>query len=273
MVTKVRSKIIYEDEEIIVVHKPAGLAAQTSKIGEQDVVSEMKNHIASENKEKQDHKKQNRLSQGTPYIALINRLDQPVEGIVLLGKTENAARELSRQIQTHEMVKKYYAVISGKIPMEEKTLIDHMRKNPKTNMSEIVENSKEKDVKRAELTYQVLEYVDNKIEIGMDCVQYTASLADITLKTGRHHQIRLQMAHAGMPLLGDGKYGSRESIELSRKIRQREIALCAYHLSFVHPGTKKKMDMEIKPEGALFHIFPRIRKSEKYKRSYRSNFS
>jgi len=260
VVTKVKSKIIYEDEEIIVLYKPAGLATQTSKIGEQDVVSEMKNHIATENKEKQDQRKRKLPPQGTLYIAIINRLDQPVEGIVLLGKTDRAAKELSRQIQTHEMKKKYYAVINGKTPMEEKTLIDYMRKNPKTNMSEIVSESKEKDVKKAELTYQVLEYVDNKVEIGMECVQYTASLIDITLKTGRHHQIRVQMAHGGNPLLGDGKYGSQESIGLSRKIHQREIALCAYELIFFHPITKKRMDIKIRPEGTLFQVFETIKK-------------
>lgn len=248
-----RSKIIYEDQQIIAVHKPAGFPTQTSKIGQQDVVSEMKNHIAADNGQNQEC--------GVPYIALINRLDQPVEGIVLLGKDENTARELSRQIQTHEMEKKYYAIISGRIPMEEKTLVDYMRKNMRTNLSEIAENGKDKDVKRAELSYQVMESVDNRMEIGMDCVEYTATLMDITLKTGRHHQIRLQMAHAGMPLMGDQKYGSAESMELSRKIHQKDVALCAYHLAFLHPRTKKKMCVEIKPDGMLFQSFEQIKRT------------
>lgn len=252
-----RAKIIYEDEEIIVVHKPAGFATQTSRVGQQDVISEMKNYIASKNTQGNENS----------YIAVINRLDQPVEGIVLLGKTEDAAKELSRQIQSHEMEKRYYAVIYGKAAVEEQTLVDYMRKNPKTNTSEIVENSKEKDVKKAELSYKVLEVVDNRMEIGMDCVEYTATLMDITLKTGRHHQIRLQMAHAGMPLLGDQKYGSQESMELSRKIRQREIALCAYHLTFFHPKTKRKMNLEIVPQGMLFQNFQHIKRPKEQKKT------
>lgn len=240
-----RTKILYEDEDIIVIHKPAGFATQTSHIGQQDVVSEIKNYLAEKMKKQ-------------PYIGLINRLDQPVEGIVLLAKNEMAAKELSEQIQKNQMKKSYYAAIQGKPQRKEGTLVDYLRKNTKTNLSKVISLAEgqrpSREEKRAELTYQCIGTVENSLEIGMNCVKYTMSLMDIQLKTGRHHQIRVQMSHAGMPLLGDSKYGNKESIQLSQTLRLRNVALCAYRLLFQHPVTKEEMNIVIEPENQLLHI-------------------
>lgn len=228
-----KSKVIYEDKSIIVIHKPAGVATQTAKVGQIDVVSEVKNYLAGEQE---------------PYVALINRLDQPVEGIVLIAKDDFAAKELSAQLQKNQMQKKYYALVLGQPKKKEAMLKDYLVKDSRTNASRIACNEKEKGAKCAELSYHILRSMYKSYETEGERVQVSTSLADITLKTGRHHQIRVQMAHAGLPILGDSKYGSAESIELSQRIGMKNVALCAYSLTFIHPKTKKEMHMQVESE-------------------------
>ncbi|MDD2972362.1 MAG: RluA family pseudouridine synthase [Lachnospiraceae bacterium] len=245
-------KILYEDEDVLVIYKPAGTATQTNRVGQQDLLSLCKNELARRAAKDGRGDK----SDVEPYVALINRLDQPVEGIVLLAKNEGAARVLSEQIQKNQMKKSYYAAIFGKPITSEGVLVDYLQKDSKSNLSHIVsipEGQKvPKNVKRSELSYKCIKTVDNSLEIGMECVKYTISFLDIQLRTGRHHQIRVQMSHAGMPLLGDGKYGSAKSIEISQKIHHRNVALCAYQLSFRHPSTREEITFTIEPEGTIF---------------------
>lgn len=227
--------ILYEDKHIIVCHKPSGIATQTSRLGEPDMVSDIKNYL------------------GNPYTAVIHRLDQPVEGILVFAKTKEAAAELSRK----NMDKKYYAVVCSdyngilqqKVGNEKHTLINYLLKNGKENISKVV-TKEVKDAKKAELDYQVISIYDNLEKDGK-----VTALLEVHLKTGRHHQIRVQMGNAGMPLLGDWKYGSEESIEMSRSLHIKEICLCAYHLSFIHPVTKKRMDSTIVPRGNSWKQF------------------
>ena len=215
-------KILHEDEHVIVCYKPAGIATQTAKMGAQDMESLLKNYL---------YKKEKKM----PYLAVIHRLDQPVEGVLVFAKTPFAAKELNKGMQGAGFGKFYKAVLCG-VPKEQKaTLADYLVKDGKTNTSR-VGKKEEPEAKKAVLSYEVLKQEKDK------------SLVQVKLETGRHHQIRVQMAHMGCPIWGDTKYNSSESVDKSWK----NIALCAYHLEFIHPKTKKKMVFEIEPEGEGF---------------------
>ena len=215
-------RILHEDEHVIVCYKPAGLATQTAKMGAQDMESLLKNYLCKKEKK-------------MPYVAVIHRLDQPVEGILVFAKTPFAAKELNKGMQGAGFGKYYKAVVCG-IPNEKKAVLeDYLIKDGKTNTSRVGKKD-EAEAKKAVLAYEVIQQTDNK------------ALLKIKLETGRHHQIRVQMANMGCPIWGDTKYNSAENVDKSWK----NIALCAYHLEFVHPKTKKKMVFEIEPEGEGF---------------------
>lgn len=224
-------KILYEDKYLIVVKKDAGIATQTAQTGQKDLVSELKNHIHDANP-----------TQKEPYLGVIHRLDQPVEGILVFAKTPEAAKALSKQLQEGEMKKEYMAVVCNSVEPGIHTLVDYLKKDERTNTSSVVRVN-EKNAKRAELTYQEYEnrnpsmdFIRNRLEIRAEL-----HLVKIRLFTGRHHQIRVQMANAGMPLLGDRKYGKPvEGYDGG-------INLCAYHLVFRHPNTRKEMEFRIIP--------------------------
>ena len=242
-----KEDIIYEDNDIIVCHKKAGIATQTAKLGEADMVSALKNYLKNS------------------YVAVIHRLDQPVEGILVFAKNKKAAAHLSNQNAAQSMSKKYYAVVllttqdpnpvaiqtSGDIMSAESgkeyVLVDYLLKDGKSNTSKVVD-AKTPEAKRAELSYEIV-----KILAPEETGQRT--LSRVQLKTGRHHQIRVQMANAGMSLLGDTKYGSEDAKEYSRLQRIKNVALCAYHLEFVHPVNGKKMEFNIEPKGEAFRPF------------------
>jgi len=170
-----------------------------------------------------------RMQKGDPsYIGVVHRLDQPVSGVMVFAKTKEAAADLSRQIATKTADKYYYAVTDG-IPDKAKGVLeDYLLKDGKTNLSKVVD-SKTAGAKRAELSYEVL--AENQ----------TQALLRIKLATGRHHQIRVQMANAGCALVGDRKYNFKENI----KAGNQPMCLCSYKLGFLHPVTKKKMIFEI----------------------------
>lgn len=230
-------KIIYEDKDIIVCHKMAGVPVQTGKIGAIDLVSELKNYLMKSAKEKPVKE---------PYLGVVHRLDQPVEGVILFAKNQAAAGALSKQLTTGIMNKCYYAVAAG-VPdkgKEQGTLTDYLMKDNKTNSSFVTTKDKGKESK---LEYTFI----NQVAAG----DKTYALYDIHLLTGRHHQIRVQMANANLPLLGDKKYGSDFSSALSTELHVKNVALCAYKSEFTHPLTKKKMEFKIHPEGQIFQQF------------------
>lgn len=232
---QINEDILYEDKEIIVCHKRAGIAVQTARLGEADMETILKNYLK------------------TSYVAVVHRLDQPVEGVLVFAKTKNAASSLSRQSKGQMMNKRYYAAVAAEKPVLTKgecVLTDYLWKNGKDNISQVVRPDR-KDAKRAELIYEV---IDMREPSGQDGEEKIA-LVRVRLKTGRHHQIRVQLAHAGMPILGDAKYGSRESKIYSSKKHIKNIALCAYGLEFSHPGTGKRMDFRITPSGEAFELF------------------
>ncbi len=232
--------IVDEDNDIIVVHKPAGLATQTARLGEKDVVSELKNHLACQ----EDKKMRNMSDSADPYVGIVHRLDQPVEGLLVFAKNREAAAKLSSQTAERIMGKSYYALVIGKPENDKGELKDYLRHDKQSNRVYIAPaGGLLGSSKAACLQYTVLDYQEN------------VTFLDIRLITGRHHQIRVQLSNAGLPLLGDQRYGSTESQEISRRMNCWKIALCAYRLELLHPRTGKWKNYEIKPDNQVFSSF------------------
>lgn len=225
---------LYEDEALLVVRKPIGIESQTSRGFEPDMVSEIKNYFNSLS-----------TKQGEPYVGVIHRLDKPVSGILVYAKTQKAANALSKQISDGTMKKRYYAVLCGKPVDIVGKCVDYLLRDGKNNCSKVVDKGITGG-KRAELYYEVLKTLEVDGE--------PLSLVRIELLTGRHHQIRVQMAHMGTPIWGDNKYNPDFNGQNKEK-KRGSVALCAYELSFVHPDTKKKLSFCVKPEGEVFNQF------------------
>ena len=235
-----KTEVLFEDRDVLVIYKPSGFAVQTSRVGEADVVSELKNYL------RQKEKAEN-LVGGIPYLGIIHRLDQPVEGLLVFGKNKQATSFLSGQLQKEggggTFHKKYYAVLCGKPFSLEGTVEDFLYKNK--DRAEVAKNGSVPGAKRA-----VLRYIVRQVR-EVDRLY----LADIEIQTGRFHQIRAQMAHAGTPLLGDLKYGNEETKAMARKLGIQTVALCAHSLCFLHPVTKQEIRFQIKPKGRAFSFF------------------
>lgn len=217
--------IIYEDKDIIVVRKPAGQESQGGKSFSMDLLSELKNYLA---------RKQNNMN---PYVAVVHRLDRPVSGVMVYAKTQLAAACLSKQIQNGQMKKRYYALLSCPIVPESGTLEHYLGHDKKRNQSFVAAKG-EAGAKLARLNYHTvpLDTFDEWKDMQKITPGWNLSLVDIELLTGRHHQIRVQFAAMGCPLLGDKKYSNIQQPNMSNR-----IGLCAYQLEFWHPTTKKKM--------------------------------
>lgn len=223
--------LLYEDKDILVVEKPAGIPVETSRIGSKDMVSLLRNHLAETVKNHQD---------GIPYLGMIHRLDQPVQGVMIFAKNQKAAASLSKEIAQNEMKKTYLAVVEGKAK-EAETLTDFLLKDGRTNTSRKVPKGT-KGAKEARLSYECLKILETP-----DPGQPVLSLVRIHLFTGRHHQIRVQMASAGLPLYGDRKYNPVSA--------GPTLALCAFELTFRHPSTRKSMTFSCQPAGEIFRRF------------------
>lgn len=236
-----QSRILYEDRDILVCYKPAGLAVQTARVGQADMVSELKNYLAKA---------------GSSYLGIVHRLDQPVEGVLVFGKTGKAAAALSRQLQEGLLHKKYYAVVCGKPEKEQGELVDYLRKNADSK-AEVLSGTEEENTraggKRAVLRYRCLETAKLQ-RIGQKGVG-DLTLLEVRIDTGRFHQIRAQLSHAGLPILGDSKYGNEEALELSARLGIRHVSLCACQTVFLHPATGQALCFEEKPQGKAFSFF------------------
>lgn len=242
-----RTEILYEDKDLLVVRKPAGLATQTSRVGQVDVVSELKNYIGAAG------------SSSPPYLGIVHRLDQPVEGLLVFAKNKKAAGELTGQFcgqgAESRLNKQYYAVLYGNPSQKEGELVNDMYKD-KGGRAVIADstagvNGKGITLKRAVLHYRILQTV--RIPSGEEI-----SLADIQIATGRFHQIRAQMAHFGTALLGDEKYADEGTKACSHRLGIRNVALCARRLTFIHPVTGKKVCFETRPTSEVFALFDKI---------------
>lgn len=242
--------ILYEDDQILVCIKPAGMKTQTGKISEKDMVSEINNYINKEAK---------RAGKKVCPIFLIHRLDEPVAGILVFAKTKEAASELNSQIRDDVFEKCYYAVVCGNanlIKAKEYSnnsndtqnlnsenmyiLSDYLVKDTKSNKA-IISDKNNKDAKKAILEFRVVSTGTEAKGFSLYGKEY--SLLDISLHTGRFHQIRCQLSHAGLPIVGDVTYGGEEITDLMQK--RKGIGLLAYRLCFRHPVSKKKMEFKL----------------------------
>ena len=210
--------VIYEDNHIIVVEKQPNIPSQADKTNEIDMLTIVKEYI---------REKYNKP--GNVYIGLVHRLDRPVGGVMIFAKTSKAASRLSESIRVKEVKKEYLAVVDGRFEKEKDILEDYLYKDERNNMSKVVDKNK-KNAKLAKLDYEVLKYNEVK----------NLSLVKVNLYTGRHHQIRVQLANSKHSIFGDQKYGTRGNL--------KQIALWAYKLTIIHPITKEKMEFENYPE-------------------------
>ena len=237
--------IIKETRSWIAVHKPAGIAVQTRKVGMTDLESELLKLQKSRMSETQQAGKATGNA-AVPYLAVIHRLDQPVEGIVLFAKNAAAAASLSGQMQQQHMTKEYLACVhrTGALGSEDggdewHVLEDYLVKDGRTNCSRVVSPGTS-GARKAVLEYRVM-------EISGD----TALLA-VRLHTGRHHQIRVQLSHAGLPIVGDRKYGRGSEGAGSASGGDHDCedsfpALCAHRLTFRDPDTGRKTELKTVP--------------------------
>lgn len=197
--------ILYEDNHLLVVKKPANIPVQADSSHDVDLLSLCKEDL-----------KIRYQKPGNVYLGLVHRLDRMVSGVMVFAKTSKAASRLSTSLQHHEFEKDYLAIVEGSLPDLVGKLEDYMAKNQSQNKSYITSH---KEGKYAALEYQLIQ--TNKEQ----------SLYKIHLLTGRSHQIRLQFASRNHPLIGDHKYHTTP--------QEVDICLFAYHLSFPHPITKQ----------------------------------
>ena len=216
--------IIYEDNHILVVEKPANIPVCEDNSHDLDLLTMLKRYI----KDKYN-------KPGNVYLGLVHRLDRPVGGIMVFAKTSKASSRLAKQIQGHEMDKIYYAVINGKIDNEGE-MVDYLYKDKMNNMSYVTDKNKGK---KAKLKYKRIGYnKDNDY-----------SLVEVFLYTGRSHQIRVQFASRGYSLVGDQKYGEIRD-------NKTNIALYSHKLVFNHPTTKERVEFNLDiPKRYPFDLF------------------
>lgn len=243
-----KTVIVYEDSDILVCDKPAGLAVQSARASQMDMESELRNYLHG----------------GALHV--IHRLDQPVEGLLVFAKSRAMAAALEAQMQDGRLQKYYRALVCGRMQQTEGRLIDWIVKEgngiakivtesmddggqtaPEEDMVMAADDAARKKQKgcgcvhavpkRAVLSYQV-EYYDTDTDV---------SNVKICLHTGRFHQIRLQFSHAGHPLAGDRKYGGEAARVHAGALGLTNVALCAERLCFLHPRSGKKMDFSVTP--------------------------
>lgn len=205
-------EILYEDNHVIVVYKPANILSQGDATGDKDMLTIIKEYI------KEKYKKP-----GNVYLGLVHRLDRPVQGIMVFAKSSKAAARITKQIQNHKFHKHYLAIINGNLKDKKGEFHDYLEKLENGN-TVVTDN---KHGKESILRYEVIKEFKNY------------SLVRIELVTGRHHQIRVQFASRGYPLVGDQRYGIED---------KKQICLCSYQLSFLHPITKERLNFERYPD-------------------------
>lgn len=215
------SDILYEDNHLIVVIKSPNIPTQEDDSKDLDMLTIIKSYL----KEKY-HKP------GNVYVGLIHRLDRPVGGVMVFAKTSKAASRLSEQLRNKTFTKQYMALVHGKLEASD-TLINNILKDKNTFKSKIVDDD---NGQKAILDYKTISY-DIKKDI---------SLLQINIHTGRHHQIRVQLAHINHPIVGDQKYG-HDKVGI-------QINLWATSLSFNHPITNEIMTFENIPTWAKIYM-------------------
>ena len=206
--------ILFEDNHLLIINKRPGELSQLDKTGDNSILEKYKLYI------KKKHNKK-----GNVFLGLVNRLDRPTSGVLILAKTSKALSRMNKMLVERKILKKYLAIVEKKPIRKKNTLINFLKKNQKQNKSYIVDQTT-KDSKKAILHYTTLKELDNY------------SLLEISLETGRHHQIRVQLSNIGCFIKGDLKYGSKRSNS------DKSICLHANEISFIHPVSKNEIKIK-----------------------------
>lgn len=221
-------KIIYEDNHILVVVKPANIPTQADSSGDLDMLTMMKEYLVEKYNKK-----------GEAYLGMVHRLDRPVGGILVFAKSSKAALRLSESIKKNEFTRSYLAITHKSPKNLSGNLVHYLNKNSANNTVSIVPLATV-GAKRAELFYKVLQTSIDP-DTGKDL-----SLIKVDLETGRSHQIRVQLASLHTPLYGDFKYGKKENKYINNQ--NVDMALWASIVKFIHPTKKEKMTFILYPD-------------------------
>lgn len=217
-------QVVYEDNHIIIVSKRSGEIVQGDKTGDRTLADDVKQYI-----------KEKYAKPGNVFLGVVHRLDRPVWGLVVFAKTSKALSRLNDMFRTGDVHKTYWAITQNCPAEPEATLTDWIRRNEKQNKSYAYDREVPNS-KKAMLHYKVIGRSDN----------YT--LVEVNLMTGRHHQIRCQLANIGCPIKGDLKYGARRSNP------DGSISLLARRIEFLHPVSKEHITVEAPlPDDKLWH--------------------
>ena len=217
--------IIFEDKNVLVVEKPPMVPCQSDTTQDEDLMNILINDLKEKN-----------YNLGEPYLGLVHRLDRPVGGVMVFAKTKESNSNLSKQISERRFNKQYLTIVCGKPENISGTLNDFLKKLVTINMSKVVSKDT-KGAKEAVLEYQVINSVYSE-EYG------ELSLLKIVLKTGRHHQIRVQLSNAGWPIWGDNKYNKT----FVKKKEWTQISLWSYKIVFKHPIKKTHLSFTVLPQ-------------------------
>lgn len=206
-------KVLYEDNHLIAVNKPCGTPVQPDESGDKSLLEYVKDYI------KDKYKKP-----GDVYLGLIHRLDRPVSGVVVMAKTSKALTRMNELFRTRDVEKSYWALTKNKPVSDEETLTHYLIKDHEKNSSKAF-NKEKKGTKKAVLDYVFKGRLGEKF------------LLEVSLHTGRHHQIRVQLAKIGLNIIGDFRYGYK------RPNKDRSICLHARRLAFSHPVKKESVEI------------------------------
>ena len=219
-------EVLYEDNHIIIVNKSSSEIVQGDKTGDVPLSETVKQYI-----------KEKYAKPGNVFLGVVHRLDRPVSGVVTFARTGKSLARLNEMFRTKDVHKTYWAIVKGAPKNPEGELVHWLVRNEKQNKS-YAYDKEVPNSKKAILHYKVIAHSDN----------YT--LLEIDLKTGRHHQIRCQLAKMGCPIKGDLKYGAKRSNP------DGSISLHARRIQFVHPVSKIDIDVVAPvPNDALWHSF------------------
>ncbi|QTD38801.1 RluA family pseudouridine synthase [Polaribacter batillariae] len=211
--TKNNLQVLFEDNHLIIVNKRAGDITQGDKTGDTPLSDVVKEYI-----------KDKFNKPGNVFLGTVHRLDRPTSGIIIFARTSKALERLNKMLRKKTIKKTYWAIVKNTPKKQSDTLINFLKKNPKNNKSFVYKKEIE-GCKKAILHYKVLKKLDHYC------------LLEIDLETGRHHQIRTQLAHIGSPIKGDLKYG------FDRSNKDGSISLHARKINFMHPVTKKEINV------------------------------
>ena len=210
--------IIFEDNHLLIVGKTSTIPVQSDISGDKCLLEYYKEYI----KKKYDKK-------GNVFLGLVNRIDRPTSGIVIMAKTSKCLRRMNEKIRLRKIKKKYWVLVQKKSDLKNKGVLkDFLSKNQNKNKSFVVEE-KSKNAKEAILEYKTLKKLRNYLFL------------EVLLITGRHHQIRVQFSNLGAPVRGDVKYGAK------RALNDRSISLHSREIEFKHPVNNELMNLKCKP--------------------------